>query len=256
MFFKDYFNSVAQIIDYKYQGHNRKRQNSVDKGELCEIFIKDILIDTLSDNFKIFRGGKIISSDNGESKQLDIVLCNKKSLKIFGDKGIYPIETVSGVFSVTANFGKTKLDTCLKEFQSIPKRPKFIYSGLEKNAEMTDDVMLRWNQFAPFKCIWAYSGSIQGKWILDLNKIIKESKIDRHLLPDLIVVNKKGMLLKNHAYFDKPFFDGIPYYLFQDFKKVPNPGACFAQMLHSLFLATTWQDVILPKYDEYFSKDL
>jgi hypothetical protein len=256
MFFKDYFNSVAQIIDFKYQGHSRKKQNPVDKGELCEIFMKDFLIDTFSDNFKIFRGGKIVSSDNGESKQLDIVLCSKKSIKIFGDKGIYPIETVCGVFSVTATFGKSKLNTCLKEFQSIPKRPKFFYSGIAKNAEMTDDVMLRWNQFVPFKCIWAYSGSIQGTWILDLNKIIKDGKIDRHLLPDLIVVNKKGMLLKNHAHFDQPFADGVPYYLFQSFKKVPNPGACFGQMLHSLFLTTTWQDFILPRYDDYFSKDL
>jgi len=85
MFFKDYFNSVAECMNFKYKGHQRKNQNPVDKGELCEIFIKEFLEDTFSDHFKIFRGGKIISSDNGESKQLDIVLCSKNS-KYYGLK--------------------------------------------------------------------------------------------------------------------------------------------------------------------------
>jgi len=121
---------------------------------------------------------------------------------------------------------------------------------------MSSPQMQRWNQFVPFKCVWAYSGNIQGKWILELNKLVQEDKNDRHLLPDLIVVNKVGMLLKNHDFFDNPFTEGVFYYVFQSFKEIPNPGACFAQMLHSLYLTTTWEDVILPRYDGYFSKDL
>lgn len=34
-------------------------------------------------------------------------------MQIFGDKGIYPIETVYGVFSVTATLTKKKLDNAL-----------------------------------------------------------------------------------------------------------------------------------------------
>ncbi len=259
MFFKDYFISVAEVLNLKYKGIYRKNQNPADKGELCELFIKDFLLETFSDNFKIFRGGKIVSSDNSESKQLDIVLCSKKSLTIFGDKGIYPIEKVYGVFSITSTLSKKKLNDCIKEFQSIPKKdPKFFYPAIAEYAKMSDPTMVRWNQLVPFKCVWAYSGKISGKWVLDLNKLVKEEKLDRHLLPDLIVVNKVGTLTKNHHLYEEPFkfLDNAPYYIFHDYKKTLHAGAYLAQILDSLFLATTYQDVILPKYQAYFLKDL
>ena len=77
MFFKEYFKSIADVIDAKYKGHITLNQNNADKGELCEIFIRDFLVETLGDSFKIARGGKIIDFTGNYSRQLDIVLTAK-----------------------------------------------------------------------------------------------------------------------------------------------------------------------------------
>jgi hypothetical protein len=66
MFFKNYFDSLADALQAKFTGHSRDGQNAADKGELSEIFIKEFLTDALSDQYKIFRGGNIISSDGKE----------------------------------------------------------------------------------------------------------------------------------------------------------------------------------------------
>ncbi len=54
MFFNNYFNSVAEIIQAKFNGSSYNDQNPADKGELCEIFIKEFLIDSIGDNFISF----------------------------------------------------------------------------------------------------------------------------------------------------------------------------------------------------------
>src|SRR5882757_3359743 len=115
MFFKNYFNSLADILDAKLKGYERDQMNPADKGELCEVFIKEFLQDTLGDNFRIFRGGKAVNSGGMESKQLDIVVCSKRMITIFLDKGVYPIETVKGVFSITSTLDLAKLDKCMEE---------------------------------------------------------------------------------------------------------------------------------------------
>ena len=122
MFFKDYFISIANIIDSKFRGYEKITRNPADKGELCEIFMKEFLLDALEDSFKIFRGETIVNSLEIESKQIDIILTGKKSIKLFGDKGIFPTETVQGCFSITATLTKDKLIDCCNEFKSIPKK--------------------------------------------------------------------------------------------------------------------------------------
>src|SRR5689334_13104197 len=109
MFFKDYFISIAEIINSQFRGYEAITKNPADKGELCEIFIKNFLQESLGDSFKIFRGGRIVNCLDAESKQIDIILTGKRSIKLFGDKGIFPTETVQGCFSITATLTKEKL---------------------------------------------------------------------------------------------------------------------------------------------------
>ena len=47
MFFKDYFISIANIIDAQFRGYEAIAKNPADKGELCEIFIKNFLHDSI-----------------------------------------------------------------------------------------------------------------------------------------------------------------------------------------------------------------
>jgi hypothetical protein len=41
MFFKGYFNSVSDILEARLKGYERDRMNPADKGESCEVFIKE-----------------------------------------------------------------------------------------------------------------------------------------------------------------------------------------------------------------------
>jgi hypothetical protein len=72
---------------------------------------------------------KLVNCKGEASKQLDIVLCSKRTIKIFSDKGIYPTETVKGIFSITATLDISKLNKCLEEFNSIPKTGYRFTSG-------------------------------------------------------------------------------------------------------------------------------
>ena len=85
MFIKAYFNSIMEKLDAEFRGMEIRGQNPSDKGELCEIFLKNLLDDIFSDQFKIFRGGKVINIDENESKQMDIVLLAKNTPKLFGN---------------------------------------------------------------------------------------------------------------------------------------------------------------------------
>jgi hypothetical protein len=78
---------------------------------LCEIFVKEFLTNALEDNYRTVRGGQIVNSNDDHSKQIDIILCSKRTSKIFSDKGIYPTETVKGVFSITSTLDLPKLNS-------------------------------------------------------------------------------------------------------------------------------------------------
>ena len=122
MFFKDKLISIAEIIDAKFKGHATIANAAPsDKGELCELFIEQVLVEALGDSFKIFRGGRVVNCLGAESKQIDIILTGKKNIRLFEHKGIYPTETVYGCISVTATLSKQKLIDCCNEFKSIPK---------------------------------------------------------------------------------------------------------------------------------------
>lgn len=135
--------------------------------------MKDLLNDLFSDSFKIYRGGKIVDINNSESKQLDIVLTAKNTIKLYGDKGIYPIESVFVVFSITANLTYEKLHDCLEEFKSIPKNNPQIefYGGLNESATLN-----KWKERFPYKCIFGFTGDINQNWEDELNKMVMENE--------------------------------------------------------------------------------
>lgn len=263
MFFKEYFISIADCLDAQFRGIQRAKQNTSDKGELCEIFIKNLLNDLFSDQFKIFRGGKIVNIDNRESKQMDIVLTAKNSIKIFGDKGIYPVESVFGIFSITSTLNHPKLfdgkNGVIEEFKSIPKNnPQFIYNNIIDGLPGHEEKMLNyWHNKIPFKCVFGFEGDINESWEKELNQIVASDKDDKQRLPDLILVNKKGMILKLNGptktnkgdIIDKDFH-------FTRFVNYTNYGAPLIQIATTLFALSDWQNTLITKYSEYFKKDV
>lgn len=250
MFYKDYFISIANIIDSQFRGYEATTKNPADKGELCEIFVKNFLTYSLEDSFKIFRGGHIINSIGDESKQIDIVLTGKKSLKLFGDKGVFPTETVQGCFSITATLTKEKLLNCVEEFKSIPKKGyEFLSAKFGSNDffKQSEDV---WKRLLPYKCVFAYKGEIKEDWIDDFIKKSEKADLFYNDLPDLIIVNKVGMIEKIITKEKTVFSFG----LFKDYQD--NIGIPFGKMLYHLN-TFCWEELYLqPELKNYFNRDL
>ena len=258
MFFKEYFISIADCLEAQFMGIQRGGQNPTDKGELCEMFIKNLLYDLFSDHFKIFRGGKIVNIDNEESKQMDIVLTAKNSIKIFGDKGIYPVESVYGAFSITATLDHPKLFDIIEEFKSIPKNNlQFEYLNFIELPDLEKQMLGYWRKAFPFKCVFGYTGDINVNWENELNQMVAENGSVKSSLPDLIIVNKKGLIAKlerptqssKGKMIDKDFH-------FTTFAGYKNYGAPMTQIASKLFGLSDWQNKMVTKYGEYFKKDL
>lgn len=255
--FRDYFNSVADILGSKFNSI-KSVEHSADKGELCEIFVKEFLDHSFSDIYRVIRGGQIVNIDGLKSKQLDVILIAKNSLRIFHEKGIYPVESVFGVFSIKSYLNKEKFSICNEEFKSIPKINLKIHTIIfSKNI-----VIEQWKKFVPFKCVFAYNGDINEEWAVELNEIVNKNPESKIFLPDIILVNKKAMIKKiiekptktidgkniNVDFFYTRFGDNPESYNFY--------GAGLEHILVELYNLGGWQFFITPEYNEYFNKDM
>jgi hypothetical protein len=252
MFFKDRLISIAEIIDAKFKGYANIADNAPsDKGKLCELFIKQVLIDALGDSFKIFRGGRIVNCFGVESKQIDILLTGKLNIKLFEDKGIYPTETVYGCISVTATLSKNKLIDCFNEFKSIPKKGySFLSHGYLPESYVKQSVNV-WKTLLPYKCVFAYKGDIAEEWINDLKELSRSCEIPMNVIPDLIIVNKIGFIEKI------PTKEMIPNFSFIKFSDVyKNYGLPFGKLLYHLNNFSREEYLLQPELKEYFNKDM
>ena len=250
MFFKDYFISVANIVDAQFRGYEAIAKNPADKGELCEIFIKNFLHDSIGDSFKIFRGGHIVNSLGVESKQMDIILTGKKTIKLFGDKGIFPTETVHGCFSITATLSKNKLFNCCDEFKSIPKRGYDFLAPAFAPKKFFEDSTQVWKKLLPYKCVFAYKGELLEAWIDEMKELYKEQDLFYNAIPDLIIVNKVGFIEK---IISKENGNGFSFVSFKDYD---NIGIPFGKMLYHLN-TFNWEELYSqPELKRYFDKDM
>lgn len=250
MFFKEHFISIADIIDSKFRGYEKIAKNPADKGELCEIFMKEFLIDALDDSFKIFRGGRVVNCKGDESKQIDIILTGKRTIKLFGDKGIYPTETVYGCVSVTATLTRDKLLDCCAEFKSIPKKGFDFYSDGHLDKKFIEQSINAWKHLIPYKCIFAYKGDLKEEWISELIDLSKDAEIPHNVIPDIVVVNKVGMIEKD---FDE---NGKTRLHVIHFDKYPNYGVPFSKILYHLNTFNLEELYLRPEINQYLNKDL
>lgn len=254
MHFKEYCDSITDKLAAQLKGYSYNDQNPADKGELCETFIKEVIEEALGDTYRIFRGGKIINSGGGMSKQLDIVVCSRHAIKFYSNKGKYPTETVKGVFSITSTLDLGKLDDCLAEFASIPKTgyhfimPKNLFP--EKFKIETQRVF---ENITPVCCVFAYHGNIQPSWIDHLLKWINTNKPNPSLTPAFIIVNKRGMIFRKVSKITEERLNYTYHYI--DFAATGNPGEAVSRMLHELFNLAKEDQYMQPDYTYYFNAD-
>ena len=96
--------------------------------------------------------------------------------------------------------------------------------------------------------MFAYKGEIKQEWINDLLESYKD-ELFYNAIPDLIVVNKVGMIEKNITSNKKELG-------FISFKDYENIGIPFGKMLYHLN-TFNWEELYLqPELKNYFNKDL
>jgi len=252
MFFKNYLNGLCDQLDIKFKSHLRPGMNSADTGELCELFIKDFLTNYLDNHYKAFRGGNVVNILGEQSPQLDIVLTSKNTLKIFDDKGLYPIETLMGVFSITSNLTLSKLKQDLSVLTKIPKRGFCFHMEDFFGEKFRKETHKVWENTIPFSCIFGFTGDLTEKWIDELNNNLATA-VNKSLCPTIIMVNKKGMfekfIRKNHN------DEIIHYYEFVPLESPDIQGYAFSKILFDLYNLSAEQNYRRPDYGNYFKAD-
>lgn len=264
MLFAAKFSEITEILDVRFKALYAGILNAADKGELCETFIKDMLCEILSRDLQVFRGGTIVDSKESQSRQMDVVVTWGSALRIFADKGFYPVESVCAAFCITATLTKQKLQEDVTVLASIPSdNPAFLPSteglvqSLFGDRKYWDLTMERWKRVSPYRCIFAFSGNPQADWRDFLNQQINSGVVERHRMPDVIVVNKRGIFHKiNPSTRDDltDRFAGVgadKHYAYVPFE-AEEYWQWFPLILNGLTGLGRWQYLCYVNYGEYF----
>jgi hypothetical protein len=241
-FFTDYFHSVTQVLSAKFRGMRWQNQNPADIGELSETFLKEVLQKFFGGVLRAHRGGKIISAQRKESKQIDVLLTGQNTLALFEDKGVYPVETVFGAFAITSTLDLPKLKTSIQNLASIPNESPRILLPLQHPANIPAFVQ-HWRDNYPLRCVFGFDGPIAASWITTMLEIEKNDRIRHEDMPDLVIVNERGVIVRGLK--GQPMASGgtsnAPYH-FIDFQELHN--GCY------------WVSSVFPDYLPYFNPDM
>jgi hypothetical protein len=248
MFFRAHLTAAATILDANSQGMRYKEQNSADVGEHCELFLKTFLAETFTGMANVHRGGKVVDVAGNKSKQMDMVLTGRNSLQLMTNKGLYPIETVFGIVSVTSTLDHHKLADCIDECRSLPiADPRFhLAPGSQRLIEC-------WRKLCPYKVVFGYRGDLTEKSIGVLMRHVKNG-VPPDTLPDLIMVNKVGWIQKVDETRDSSVSGGQLYQI-KKFQKEADYFLPLNQLLSDLYHACLWHQSLIPLLQDYFEAD-
>jgi hypothetical protein len=255
-----YLRAECEKLDIDYRAIGHPHLNGADLGEHCERLFADLLERYLAGVYDIFRGGVVVGLKGLPSRQVDIVLTAKNALRVFGDKGLYPIESVFGVVSVTSTMTARKFESSIEEFPRLPRgalglQPfKFGLDG-QKAAAYCAELLSTRATTIPYKCIFAFDGDLKTDWATELQDRVASNHTAEAELPDLVVVNKKGMILKVPEGKTKSGRKHLPYFQLFEFSQTGRFFYPLAFMLNKLFVLSQFQHRCVPRYDLYLGQD-
>ena len=102
-------------------------QHNLSKGEFRELFVNDLLSNFLSTQFGV-GSGVIVDSNGNQSKQVDIIIYDRRIIPPIiqnGNLGVYPIEGVLCIVEVKSNLTKEELEQTEKNFEHLDKELSF-----------------------------------------------------------------------------------------------------------------------------------
>lgn len=257
MSFDNRFLEIIDVLDARYRRSAAIKPNSADIGELSETFIRDALAEIVEGSARAYRGGKIIDSSGHQSKQMDVVVTSRHALKIYADKGLYPVESVIGAFAITTHLTLNKLLGDIGGLASIPvSKPAFSVQmpGLDQHLPQ---ILKHWPTVSPYRCVFAFSGVIKRQWITSLNNLVRKKRVSIDAMPSLIVVNRVGAIHKigplQAAHGVHPSIAGKnDLFGFTPFTTEQHVISPLKLILNALNTLSHWQFHLSPNYSVYF----
>jgi len=252
MLFDSQFQTIADVLDTTFR-NLPKKQNNADRGELCELFVTEFLDQFLGNSVCVYRGGQIIDCHGNRSGQIDIVVTGPDSIRFFGNKGLYPIETVIGAICITSqlDFGKLKED--VEVLRSIPTDIRSFAIRPTGLKSMDDYTRSQINKSLPYRAIFGFDGTINQEWSKHFRKLVEDG-VRQDQLPWTVAVNKKAFVQqyqpseKTAPQPDTPF---MPFRYFE-LRKFPKKHFPLSLMIHRLFYLKFLIAQTIPNYPLYF----
>ncbi len=188
---QDYFNGVS----YKLDAHSKISgtvEHNPDNGTNREIVLIDFLNKHLPRRIRANSGGKIISYDGKESKQLDVIVSNDIGIRFEeNEKTFFSCESVVGVISVKTTLNSVTLIDSLENLLSVPdpNSKALTFHGLVNNP--FEDFL----EGHPSYIVFAYDGIEGGVLLKKVENYFKSNpQIPIRRFPKLIVVNNNYMI--------------------------------------------------------------
>jgi hypothetical protein len=164
----EYFSTVGKVLRSQADVA-RIFPNTTDKGMSREAIYAKVLKDHLPPICNVKFGGFVFGVEGDESKQLDIIISNDKSIQFDhlmteeGGKSFCCIEGCIGVVSVKSNLDKKELLDSLEGFKSLPEKTALGNRNLLMHREI-----LHYDDW-PYKIIFASSGLMPDTLLKHLN---------------------------------------------------------------------------------------
>ncbi|WP_162617990.1 DUF6602 domain-containing protein [Salinicola halophilus] len=162
--------------------------NTTDRGMARENIYAKVLRDHLPPMCNVKLGGFVFGLDGAESKQLDVIISNDKSIQFNhlmtedGGKSFCCIEGCIGVVSVKSTLDKKQLIESLENLASVPDKAPI------GTRNLIGREMLHYEDW-PYKVIFASDGLKSETLMAHLNKFyVENSEIPMNKRPNIIHV--------------------------------------------------------------------
>lgn len=188
---QDYFNGVSAKLAAQ-SGISGTIEHNPDNGTNREIVLIDFLNKHLPRRIRANSGGKIISFDGKESKQLDVIVSNDIGVRFEeNEKTFFSSESIAGVISVKTTLNSGTLIDSFENLLSVPdpNSETLTFHGLANNP------FGAFLEHHPGYFIFAFDGIEGGALLKSVENYFKSKpQISIRRFPKLIIVNNKYMI--------------------------------------------------------------
>ena len=193
---KEVFDEVANQMKSDFVKAQKSLTHSGLKGDANEETVKKFLRQYLPKTLDITTG-MLVDSEQNQSRQLDIIICDSAKTPIFyqsGETRVIPVECAYAVIEVKAFLDKTELEKSYKNMQSVKALEKKAYFS-DRGAIVTTHTLYgkEWDCWPIQHFVFAFDSNGLDSVLDNLNACQDKNEIHKRI--DSICVLEKGVIM-------------------------------------------------------------